>query len=77
MPRVRFSTLPDVVEHEVECEARVFSSEDLKREARKLDTVREDLDFGRARARREALELERDTVGITTSELPLVVRGGR
>eukprot|EP00969_Alexandrium_andersonii_P181318 8011336-Alexandrium_andersonii.AAC.1 len=38
LPRVKFSELPDVVEHEVECEARVFSSEDLKREARKLDT---------------------------------------
>eukprot|EP00969_Alexandrium_andersonii_P066871 2948400-Alexandrium_andersonii.AAC.1 len=67
--------LPVVVEHEVECEARVFSSRDLKCEARKLDTVREDLEFGRARARREALELERDAVGIITSELPLVARG--
>eukprot|EP00969_Alexandrium_andersonii_P113554 5018699-Alexandrium_andersonii.AAC.1 len=66
-PRVRFAQGADVVEIDVGLETRVFTGDDLKREARKLDTVSEDLEFGRARARREALELEMDTVGITTS----------
>eukprot|EP00969_Alexandrium_andersonii_P099264 4378079-Alexandrium_andersonii.AAC.1 len=40
----------------------VHAGEQIRCEAEKLDTIREDFEFGMARARREALALERDTI---------------
>eukprot|EP00969_Alexandrium_andersonii_P045437 1994965-Alexandrium_andersonii.AAC.1 len=48
VPRVKFAPQAEVVEIDVGLDARVFSGGDLKCEARKLDTVREALEFGRA-----------------------------
>eukprot|EP00969_Alexandrium_andersonii_P208528 9209955-Alexandrium_andersonii.AAC.1 len=38
LPKMRCIDQPEVVEHGVESDIRVFSGEDLKREARQLDT---------------------------------------
>eukprot|EP00969_Alexandrium_andersonii_P228161 10076693-Alexandrium_andersonii.AAC.1 len=75
-PRVRFNDSRALGEFEVDAHLLVHPGEHSSREAKKLDTLREDLEFGLARARWEALELERDAVGIATSEFPLVVRSG-